>query len=48
MAKYVPGALINEVTARIQESEAAKIAFENGYYDGQYVVAEAPPPASKP
>lgn len=44
MAKYVPGALINEVTARIQESEAAKIAFENGYYDGQYVVAEAPRP----
>lgn len=48
MAKYVPGALINEATARIQESEAAKIAFEKGYYDGQYVVAEAVQPALSP
>ncbi len=44
MAKYIPGALINEATARIQDSEAVKVAFEKGLYHGQYVVAEEPSP----
>lgn len=44
MAKYIPGALINEATARIQDSEAVKVAFKKGLYHGQYVVAEKPPP----
>lgn len=44
MAKYIPGDLIKETTARIQDSEAAKIAFEKGLYDGQYVVTAEPLP----
>lgn len=42
MSRYVPGSRIKEFIDEMKPSEAAKAAFERGFYDGEYeVVATA-------
>ena len=42
MGKYVPGAQIKAFTETVRPSMAVEVAFEHGFYEGDYAVVSTP------